>query len=61
MRLYITLGLVAVLICASGQGWAQKPSSTAQIKFTPLVENVRGGQIDWGAEMMYASGEGAMP
>jgi len=61
MRITVALGVVAVLICAGGAGSAQKSSAGAPIKFTPLVENVKGGQIDWGAEMMYASGEGSMP
>ena len=33
----------------------------AEIKLSDLVQGVKGGQIDWGKQMMYASGEGVAP
>ncbi|MCX8052355.1 MAG: hypothetical protein N3B12_00975 [Armatimonadetes bacterium] len=61
IRLILAVGVVVVLVAVAVPCVAQKSKSSAPINFSPLVENVKGGQIDWGAEMMYASGEGAMP
>jgi hypothetical protein len=57
----MVVGLVAALVSAAGLSAAQSVTTNVQIKLSPLVENVKGGQIDWGTEMMYASGEGVMP
>ena len=61
LRLMMVVGLVAALVSAAGLSAAQSVTTNVQIKLSPLVENVKGGQIDWGTEMMYASGEGVMP
>jgi len=61
MRLMMAVGLILALVTAAGPSAAQSVTKDVQIKLSPLVENVRGGQIDWGTEMMYASGEGSMP
>ena len=60
MRLMMAVGLVLALVSVP-PGAAQGATPNTQIKLSPLVENVRGGQIYWGTEMMYASGEGSMP
>ena len=61
LRLMMVVALVPALVSAAGLSTAQSVTTNVQIKLSPLVENVKGGQIDWGTEMMYASGEGAMP
>jgi hypothetical protein len=61
LRRLAVAGFVLALMLAAGLSAAQNVTTNVRINFSPLVENVKGGQIDWGKEMMYASGEGAMP
>jgi len=55
--------LVFVSISATGamaQG-AAPAAEGGEIKLSELVQNLKGGQVDWGNRMMYAMGEGVMP
>ena len=63
-----TVVAAVVIVCVlgwAGLAWAQTKETTkteeVYVKKTTLVEKVKGGEIDWGKEMFYASGEGAMP
>lgn len=48
-------------VAANGARGAAKTTDTSTYSNCPLVEKVKGGEIDWGNEMYYAIGEGAMP
>lgn len=57
-RFCVTALLCAALLTAAAAGFGE---ANRQIEFSGLVENLPGGQVDWGKETFYASGESAMP
>ncbi len=57
-RFWATALLCAALLTAAAAGFGE---ANRQIEFSPLVENLPGGQVDWGTETFYASGESAIP
>ena len=61
-RCLLAAVLVLFLVGMAGLSAAQGGSAgDTQIRKSALVEKLAAGEIDWGAEMFYASGEGAMP
>ncbi len=63
MKISLTRLLCASLVLclfSAGTIWADDELGLPDLK-TGLVERVAGGQIDWGREMFYAVGEGAVP
>jgi len=63
--LVLFMALTAFLLGAVTSAWAEETemvrSNETIIKKSTLVEKVKGGEIDWGNEMIYAAGEGVMP
>jgi len=55
------LGFLGLGGSAWPQGRETVKTEEVYVKKTTLVEKVKGGEIDWGKEMFYASGEGVVP
>ena len=59
-RILILLLVLSASTC--GMSLAQTSVETVvDVASSGLVDKLPGGQVDWGGEMFYATGEGAMP
>jgi hypothetical protein len=58
-----TILMMALGACpmAVGQESGTATVEEGEIKLSDLVQRVKGGDIDWGKQMMYATGEGVVP
>ena len=65
MRSYLSLLILALLAVSLSSALAQESgivgAEGSDIKLSDLVQTFKQGQVDWGARMMYATGEGVMP
>ena len=63
MRTRVGFGIVILVLIGVTSAPAQDVGDAVQgieIKLSDLVQNLKGGQVDWGNRMMYAAGEGIM-